>query len=170
MSNLNKKEMIIGLAMLAASIGYMVMSYQLPGHEGVDAATLPVLLSGLLLLLGVMQLFSALASKAAQSAETPAQQANESNEAAAPEVVEPKTVIKTLALILVYMALLGPVGFPITTALYLYLQFIVLTPVNQKVRHLTYALIAVISSAVIFLLFREAFDLLLPAGLLNNFL
>lgn len=170
MSNLNKKEMIIGLAMLAASIGYMVMSYRLPGHEGIDAATLPILLSGLLLCLAVMQLFSAFAKKAAQSAEASAQPAEEDGEAAIPDVVEPKTVIKTLALILVYMALLGPVGFPITTALYLYLQFIVLTPVNQNVRHLTYALIAVISSAVIFLLFREAFDLLLPAGLLNNFL
>ena len=170
MSTLNKKELIIGVAMLAASIGYMLMSYQLPGHQGVDAATLPVLLSGLLLLLGVMQLFSAFASKATVSAEPPSKEADESNEQAAAEIIEPKTVIKTLALILAYMALLGSIGFPIMTALYLYLQFIVLTPVNQKVRHLTYALIAVISSAVIFLLFREAFDLLLPAGLLNNFL
>ena len=53
---------------------------------------------------------------------------------------------------------------------YLYLQFLVLTPVNQKARHLTYLLIAVACSAIIFLLFREAFDLLLPAGLLNNFI
>jgi len=68
---------------------------------------------------------------------------------------------------LIYVVLLGPVGFPIMTALYLYLQFIVLTPVNQKVRHLLYAAIAVVTSAVIYLLFREAFDLLLPAGLLN---
>ena len=170
MSTLNKKELIIGGAMLAASIGYMLMSYQLPGHEGIDAATLPVLLSGLLLLLGVMQLFSAFASKATVSTEPPSKEADESSEKAVAEIVEPKTVIKTLALILAYMALLGPVGFPIMTALYLYLQFIVLTPVNQKVRHLTYALIGVISSAVIFLLFREAFDLLLPAGLLNNYL
>ena len=40
----------------AASIGYMLMSYQLPGHQGVDAATVPVLLSGLLLLLAAMAL------------------------------------------------------------------------------------------------------------------
>ncbi|MGP0170700.1 tripartite tricarboxylate transporter TctB family protein [Pseudomonas sp. NCHU5208] len=168
MSTLNKKELIIGVAMLVASIGYMAMSYQLPGHAGVDAATLPVLLSGLLLLLGVMQVLGAFASKTAVTNEAPSQ--DDSSETAAPAIVEPRTVFKTLGLILAYMALLGPVGFPIMTALYLYLQFIVLTPVNQKVRHLTYALIAVISSAVIFLLFREAFDLLLPAGLLNDFL
>ncbi len=56
------------------------------------------------------------------------------------------------------------------TVVYLYLQFLILTPVSQKPKHLTYLLISVISSAVIFLLFREAFDLMLPAGLLNNFL
>lgn len=68
------------------------------------------------------------------------------------------------------MALLGPVGFPIITVVYLYLQFLVLTPVTHKPKHVTYLLIAVASSAVIFLLFREAFDLMLPAGLLNNYI
>ncbi|HAV06866.1 MAG TPA: tripartite tricarboxylate transporter TctB family protein, partial [Pseudomonas sp.] len=35
------------------------------------------------------------------------------------------------------------------------------------IRHLPYAGIALVTSIVIYLLFREAFDLLLPAGLLN---
>ena len=167
MNTLNKKELIIGVAMLGASIAYLVMAYRLPGHEGVDAATVPVLLAGLLSLLGVMQLFSAFGNKAQAAAETPSELPDDSAEEAAPEIIEPRTVLKTLGLILGYMALLGPVGFPIMTAVYLYLQFIVLTPLNHKVRHPTYALIAVISSAVIYLLFREAFDLMLPAGLLN---
>ena len=167
MNTLNKKELIIGVAMLGASIAYLVMAYRLPGHEGVDAATVPVLLAGLLSLLGVMQLFSAFGNKAQAAAETPSELPDDSAEEATPEIIEPRTVLKTLGLILGYMALLGPVGFPIMTAVYLYLQFIVLTPLNHKVRHPTYALIAVISSAVIYLLFREAFDLMLPAGLLN---
>ena len=131
MNTLNKKELIIGIAMLGASLTYLVLAQQLPGHDGVDAATVPKLLAGFLSLLGLMQLVSAFAKP---------------------------------------MALLGPVGFPIMTVVYLYLQFLVLTPVNQKARHLTYLLIAVICSALIFLLFREAFDLLLPAGLLNNYI
>ncbi|WP_296271012.1 tripartite tricarboxylate transporter TctB family protein [Pseudomonas sp. UBA6323] len=170
MNTLNKKELIIGIAMLAASLTYLVLAQQLPGHEGVDAATVPKLLAGLLSLLGVMQLFSAFAKpKAAAEPTTAVQPAAEAEEPAA-DVVEPKTVFKTLGLILGYMALLGPVGFPIMTVVYLYLQFLVLTPVNQKAKHLTHLLIAVICSALIFLLFREAFDLLLPAGLLNNFI
>lgn len=170
-----KKELIIGVAMIAVSLAYMVMAYQLPGHDGVDAGTLPVLLAGFLTLLGVFQLVSALAKKAPDS-QAPAPAATSGDLPEVPqeekprEIIEPKTVLLTLGLILGYMALLGSVGFPIMTVIYLYLQFLVLTPVTQKPRHVAYLLTAVISSAVIFLLFREAFDLMLPAGLLNNFL
>ena len=169
MNTLNKKELIIGLVMLGASLTYLVLAQQLPGHDGIDAATVPKLLAGFLSLLGLMQLVSAFAKPKA-AAEPAASPAPAEAEEPTVEIVEPKTVIKTLGLILGYMALLGPVGFPIMTVVYLYLQFLVLTPVNQKARHLTYLLIAVICSALIFLLFREAFDLLLPAGLLNNFI
>lgn len=168
MNTPNKKELIIGIAMLGASLTYLVLAQQLPGHEGVDAATVPKLLAGFLSLLGLMQLVSAFARPKAIA--EPANPVPAAAEEPAVEVIEPKTVLKTLGLILAYMALLGPVGFPIMTVVYLYLQFLVLTPVNQKARHLTYLLIAVICSALIFLLFREAFDLLLPAGLLNNFI
>ncbi|RRV42587.1 tripartite tricarboxylate transporter TctB family protein [Pseudomonas sp. o96-267] len=169
MNTLNKKELIIGIAMLGASLTYLVLAQQLPGHDGVDAATVPKLLAGFLSLLGLMQLVSAFAKPKA-AAEPAASPAPAEAEEPTVEIVEPKTVIKTLGLILGYMALLGPVGFPIMTVVYLYLQFLVLTPVNQKARHLTYLLVAVTCSALIFLLFREAFDLLLPAGLLNNYI
>ncbi|KKJ98676.1 tripartite tricarboxylate transporter TctB family protein [Stutzerimonas chloritidismutans] len=163
MTTANKKELTIGVAMLGASIAYLVMAYRVPGHDGIDAATVPTLLAILLCLLGALQTLSAIGNRARPAAESDA----DAPEQTSASVVEPLTVLKTLGLILIYVVLLGPVGFPIMTALYLYLQFIVLTPVNQKVRHLLYAAIAVVTSAVIYLLFREAFDLLLPAGLLN---
>lgn len=168
MNTPNKKELIIGIAMLGASLTYLVLAQQLPGHDGVDAATVPKLLAGFLSLLGLMQLVSAFAKPKAVA--EPASPVPAEAEEPAVEVIEPKTVLKTLGLILGYMALLGPVGFPIMTVVYLYLQFLVLTPANQKARHLTYLLTAVICSALIFLLFREAFDLLLPAGLLNDYI
>lgn len=163
MTTANKKELIIGVAMLGASIAYLVMAYRVPGHDGIDAATVPTLLAILLCLLGALQTLSAFGSRAGPAAESDA----DAPEQTSASVVEPLTVLKTLGLILIYVVLLGPVGFPVMTALYLYLQFIVLTPVDHKVRHLPYAAIAVVTSAVIYLLFREAFDLLLPAGLLN---
>ncbi|WP_418643761.1 tripartite tricarboxylate transporter TctB family protein [Stutzerimonas kunmingensis] len=163
MTTTNKKDLIIGVAMLGASIAYLVMAYRVPGHDGIDAATVPTLLAILLCLLGALQTLSAIGNRARPAAESDA----DAPEQTSTSVVEPLTVLKTLGLILIYVVLLGPVSFPIMTALYLYLQFIVLTPVDHKVRHLPYAAIAVVTSAVIYLLFREAFDLLLPAGLLN---
>ena len=166
MTTTNKKDLIIGVAMLGASIAYLVMAYRVPGHDGIDAATVPTLLAILLCLLGALQTLSAIGNRARPAAESDA----DAPEQTSASVVEPLTVLKTLGLILIYVVLLGPVGFPIMTALYLYLQFIVLTPADHKVRHLPYAAIAVVTSAVIYLLFREAFDLLLPAGLLNNYI
>ncbi|WP_226685996.1 tripartite tricarboxylate transporter TctB family protein [Stutzerimonas stutzeri] len=163
MTTANKKELNIGVAMLGASIAYLVMAYRVPGHDGIDAATVPTLLAILLCLLGALQTLSAFGNRARPAAESDA----DATEQTRTSVVEPLTVLKTLGLILLYVVLLGPVGFPIMTTLYLYLQFIVLTPVDHKVRHLPYAAIAVVTSIVIYLLFREAFDLLLPAGLLN---
>ena len=61
MNSPNKKELIIGIAMLAASLAYLVMAQQLPGHAGIDAATVPKLLAGFLSLLGLMQVVSAFA-------------------------------------------------------------------------------------------------------------
>ncbi|MGE4405010.1 tripartite tricarboxylate transporter TctB family protein [Pseudomonas sp.] len=158
MTTANKKELTTGVAMLGAGIAYLALAYRLPGHEGIDAATLPFLLAALLCLFGLLQLASAFGGAAPPAAEADEAKAG---------VVEPKTVLKTLGLILLYVVLLGPVGFPIMTTLYLYLQFIVLTPADRKPRHLLYAGIALVTSVIIYLLFREAFDLLLPAGLLN---
>ncbi|WP_341520057.1 tripartite tricarboxylate transporter TctB family protein [Pseudomonas sp. G.S.17] len=162
MATCKKKELIIGAAMLGTALGYLLMTLKLPGHSGIDAAFVPVLLAGMLCLLAVIQLFGAFSTPQAPADNLPKIDAEETNSA-----IDVKTVVKTLALIVGYIALMNPIGFPIMTVIYLYLQFIVLTPLDHKVRHVTYALIALTTSAVIYLLFREAFDLMLPAGLTN---
>ncbi|HBX55837.1 tripartite tricarboxylate transporter TctB family protein [Pseudomonas sp. UBA2684] len=161
MATRNTKELLIGVAMLGVGLGYLLMTSQLPRHAGIDVAFVPYLLSAMLCLLGAIQLVSAFAAPKAteQGLDEEAQTTLGS--------IDVKTVIKTLALITGYIALLKTVGFPIMTAVYLYLQFCVLTPVGQKANHLVYGLIALISSATIYLLFREAFDLMLPSGLLG---
>lgn len=162
MATCKKKELIIGGVMLATALGYLVLSFKLPGHSGIDAAFVPTLLATMLCLLAVIQVFSAFATPQAPATDAP--HIDTENAIGAIDV---KTVVKTLALIVGYIALLNPGGFPIMTVVYLYLQFIVLTPTDQKVRHITYAVVAVCTSAIIYLLFREAFDLMLPAGLTN---
>ncbi|MDF3194146.1 tripartite tricarboxylate transporter TctB family protein [Pseudomonas sp. 1928-m] len=156
----NNKELLIGVAMLGVGLGYLLMTSKLPRHAGIDVAFVPYLLAAMLCLLGAIQLVSAfVAPKATEQGIEEDAQTTDS--------IDIKTVAKTLALIIGYIALLNTVGFPIMTVVYLYLQFCVLTPVGQKINHLAYGVIALISSATIYLLFREAFDLMLPSGLLG---
>ncbi|QXI53537.1 tripartite tricarboxylate transporter TctB family protein [Pseudomonas alvandae] len=156
MESYKRNELIAGLAMLGAGVAYLVLTMNLPRRGTIDAAFVPWVLAVSLCLLGALQLWMwrKLPDKRAEPAEKP-------------EAIDYPTVFKTLALVLLYTALMEPVGFLITTALYLYVQFIVLTPAEQKVKHLRYALIAVVSAVLIFYIFRHGFDLLLPVGLLD---
>lgn len=155
-----RKELITGGFMLAAGIAYLLATMALPRKSFIDAAFVPYVLAIFMCVLGVLQLvFSARKAPAGEAAATVDDKKD--------EVSEYGTVIKTLALIAVYIATLEPIGFPIVTAVYLYLQFIVLTPHGQKIGHLMYAVISIISAIVIYLIFRQGFDLMLPAGILN---
>ncbi|AEV65876.1 tripartite tricarboxylate transporter TctB family protein [Pseudomonas ogarae] len=156
MDSYKRNELIAGLAMLGAGIAYLILTLNLPRRGTVDAAFVPWVLAVALCLLGALQLWAwrKLPDKSAEPAEKP-------------EAIDYSTVIKSLALVLLYTALMEPVGFLVMTALYLYVQFIVLTPADEKVKHLRYALIAVVSAVLIFYIFRHGFDLLLPVGLLD---
>ncbi|MFL6531842.1 MAG: tripartite tricarboxylate transporter TctB family protein [Pseudomonas sp.] len=156
MDSYKRNELIAGVAMLGAGAAYLVLTMNLPRRGSIDAAFVPWVLAVSLCLLGALQLWMwrKLPDKSVEPAEKP-------------EAIDYPTVFKTLALVLLYTALMEPVGFVITTVLYLYAQFIVLTPGEQKVKHLQYALIAVVSAVLIFYIFRHGFDLLLPVGLLD---
>ena len=160
MATNKKKELIIGGVMLAVGVIYLIMTTRLPGHKGIDATFVPYLLASMLCILGLIHLVTVF--KAPQAVEGGSEESE-----GPPETVSVRTVCLTLGLIAGYVALLQHVGFMIMTVAYLYLQFLVLTPVTQKANHIAYAVIAIATSVVVYFLFREAFDLMLPAGLLN---
>lgn len=156
MANKKKFELFLGLIMLLVGLGYLWATTNIPRkHDGIDASFVPYILGSLCSLLGVLQLLAAVKLKAASATNASAPKADYS------------TLWKTLALIVAYVALLNWVGFPIMTMVYLIAQFYVLTPADQKPRWLLYAVIAVVSATFIFLLFRHAFDLMLPLGWLD---
>nr|WP_111298405.1 tripartite tricarboxylate transporter TctB family protein [Paracoccus saliphilus] len=144
------KDVIVGLAMTGAGIGYLGMAAALPAKDGVDAATVPFVLAWMMIGLGLIELFGASRRQAA------AGQAAEWGGAL--------TVVLTLLLIAGFIVALRPLGFPIATALYLFLQFMVLAPRAGRPPVALYAGLAASVAAVIFATFRYGFDLLLPAG------
>lgn len=74
--------------------------------------------------------------------------------------------ILTFLLLAVYVILIKPVGFVITTAVYLGLQMYILSCFDRKKIWL-FALIACVISPALYYGFRTCFDVLLPAGILN---
>lgn len=72
----------------------------------------------------------------------------------------------TFVLLVVYVFTVKPIGYVISTAIYLFLQMYVLSCFEKK-RIWVFALIAIIVSPLLFYIFRAFFDVLLPAGILG---
>lgn len=73
--------------------------------------------------------------------------------------------IITLFLLIGYVALMEILGFIITTTVYLFLQFFVLTSRTQR-KPLKLAIIAILISVLVFYLFTVVFKIMIPSGIL----
>lgn len=160
-----RKEMAIGAAMLAVGVAYLFLVADLPRRGPVDSTFIPYVLSGAMILLGLAQLTTTWLKPVLAPA--PAGAGDDETGLARPNY---GTVAKTLALFAIFIALLRPIGFPFAAALYLFFQFVVLTPGGRKPSYGLYAFLAVLCSVVIFVAFRYGFDLILPSGPLVYYL
>jgi len=79
------------------------------------------------------------------------------------------SMLETLALIALYITVLKPVGFIISTMAYLVIQMFVLTPKEKRNKKnlLVFCVISLIVSVVVYLVFVKVFYLMLPAGILQ---
>ncbi len=74
-----------------------------------------------------------------------------------------------LGLLAIYVALLKPVGFIVMTIFYIFAQTQLMVP-PEKRSFLISAVLAVVSAAVIYVVFSKGLNLLLPAGILGGIL
>ena len=83
------------------------------------------------------------------------------------EECEYKQMLLSLLLILVYVFTLQPIGFIITTIVYLPLQMLVLAGEGNRTKKeiITTVIISVVFTFVVFFLFRYGFKIVLPAGI-----
>ena len=72
----------------------------------------------------------------------------------------------SILLIIIYAFSLKFTGFVISTMAYLFLQMIILS-VKEKRSLLSFGLIAIVAPILIYLIFTEAFSLMLPQGILG---
>ncbi len=92
----------------------------------------------------------------------------EGAEKAGPEECDYKRVLASLVSSVVYVNVLKPVGFILSTLIYLFLQIFILAPDDQrKPKNLIfYAVLDVIFTLIVYFLFRYGFKIVLPAGLI----
>jgi hypothetical protein len=78
-----------------------------------------------------------------------------------------KRVISSIILVLIYVFVMKPVGFIISTLVYLMLQMLVLSPDDERDKKhiIILAIIDIIFTIFVFMLFRYAFKIVLPAGI-----
>lgn len=83
------------------------------------------------------------------------------------EDLDYKRVLTSFILILIYVFILQPVGFIVSTLLYLPLQMLVLAPSEKRGKKdiIQLLIIDVLFTFIVFFLFRYGFKIILPTGI-----
>ena len=145
-------------AVLGAAVIYLAK--QLPKSKVMKIGPdfMPMVIGVIILVLALMLLFSAIKNFKANSEKIASMPADTSDY---------KRVLASLVLVVIYVNILAPVGFIVSTLGYLFLQTIVLAPNDRRTsKHiLSYAIIDVIFVFAVFFLFRYGFKIVLPSGI-----
>lgn len=153
-------DMIVGGFFMILSAGMMIMAKMLPKSTIMDIGPdfMPMCIGLVTFVLAAALAFLNLKNLKMRTAEA---------EKMEKEELDYKRMLTSFMLILVYVYLLQPVGFIVTTILYLPLQMYVLAPDEKKTKKdiIQLTVISVIFTFVVFFLFRYGFKIILPAGI-----
>lgn len=159
MQHSRKENLIIFLILAILSIAMIYSAYQIPAGSslGQGADFMPKIVGYLLSACAIGFLYQGLKAP------------KEDTKAEKFDFVPLIRFGIALGLLVVYVLLLKTVGFVIMTALYIFAQSLFMVP-PEKRNILISAILAVVSSVAIYLVFTRGLSLLLPAGILKNIL
>lgn len=153
-------DIIVGGFFMILSAGMMIMAKMLPKSTIMDIGPdfMPMCIGIVTFVLAAALAFLNLKNLKMRTAES---------EKMEKEDLDYKRMLTSFMLILVYVYLLQPVGFIVTTILYLPFQMYVLAPDEKKTKRdiIQLAVTSVIFTFVVFFLFRYGFKIILPAGI-----
>ncbi len=153
-------DIVAGIFYAALGAVTIYFAQQLPKSRVMKIGPdfMPMVIGILIFVLALMLLFSAVKNFKANAAKAEAMPADTSDY---------KRVLASLVLVVIYVNILAPVGFILSTLGYLFLQIVVLAPNDRRDAKniLTYAIIDVVFVFVVFFLFRYGFKIVLPAGM-----
>ena len=145
----------IGITLLALIYGYAATTVQVRVATAIGPQYVPYGLAGLCLILGIAQMVVGW-NKAKDY----------DSEAHPAENKDGKAVLLVFIALALYVATLKSIGFLITTTVLCFVLQILLCP-KAKRRYVLFAVVAVVSTVIVYYLFRSGLGLMLPAGILK---
>ena len=153
-------DIIVGGFFMILSAGMMIMAKMLPKSTVMEIGPdfMPMCIGAVTFVLAAVLAFLNIKNLKMRKAEA---------EAMVKEDLDYKRMLTSFMLILVYVYLLQPVGFIITTILYLPFQMYVLAPDDKKTKKdvVQLTVTSFLFTFVVFFLFRYGFKIILPAGI-----
>lgn len=157
------RDLILGAITLALSVFYLVFAQQIktrpkitPSYSG--ARVIPNLLGVLLAVLSLILIFQGIRQLKKGS--------DDGKAAAKGDTV---AVVETIAVIIAYTLLLQPLGFCLSTVLFLFGMMMVLAPADKR-NPVLFIIVSVVFTAFVFVAFRIGLQQLLPRGIIESLL
>lgn len=153
-------DIVVGIFFMALSAVMIAMARMLPKSKVMDIGPdfMPTVIGVIAFALAALLLFLSIKNFKLNAKEI---------ENASIEDCDYKRVLASIILVLVYVFMLQPIGFIISTLVFLLLQMLVLSPDDERGKKdiIKLAVIDVIFTMVVFFLFRYGFKIVLPAGI-----
>ena len=151
-------DLATGIVFLVIAVVFYVLAGQLPPSllGGVGSDFVPKILAVGTGILSVLQIISGVKTM----------KKDFSGEAADEDRPEYIRVLATVAAFGIYVTVMEKVGFLISSIVYLFAQMVILAP-KEKRNFLLLAVIAVVFNIVVYFIFRNALNVMLPKGILG---
>ena len=154
-------DIIVGIFFAALGAAMILLAKMLPKSKVMEIGPefMPTVIGMVILVLALALLFLAVKNFKMHVQELEASNYKDTSDY--------KRVVLSILLVLVYVLTMKPVGFIITTLVYLFLQMYVLAPEENRTKKdvITLLIIDVVFTFIVFFLFRYGFKIVLPAGI-----
>ncbi len=154
-------DFVVGIFYAVLGAALIIGSRALPKSKVMEIGPdfMPTLIGAIILILAGILLVETATRFRSQSAELDASGFKDTSDY--------KRVLGSLVAATVYVNILKPVGFIISTLIYLLVQIYILAPDQSRTKKdiVTYVIIDVVFTVVVYMLFRYGFKIVLPAGI-----
>ncbi len=154
-------DIVVGIFFAVVGAAMIILAKALPKSKVMDIGPdfMPTVIGAVILVLALTLLFLSVKNFKMHVKELEASNYKDTSDY--------KRVILSILLVLVYVLTMKPIGFIITTLVYLFLQMYVLAPEENRTKKdvITLLIIDVVFTFIVFFLFRYGFKIVLPAGI-----